>query len=162
MDRFLVTGGAGFIGTHVVRRLLAEGHGVRVLDNFDPFYAISIKRRNVEECVASSADGAFELLEGDFRDPETCRRAVDGVKGILHIGALAGVRPSIQEPARYMDVNVTGTQTLLAAVGERPGDRSSSRAALRCTGAIGRCRSRNRIRSTTRCRRMQRARRRVR
>jgi UDP-glucuronate 4-epimerase len=120
MNKILITGGAGFIGSQVALRLLGAGASVRVLDNFDPFYDPAIKRRNVETCAAAGA-GRFELLEGDFRDPGTCTRAVAGVDGIIHLGALAGVRPSIEEPVRYMDVNVTGTQTLLSALAARGG-----------------------------------------
>jgi UDP-glucuronate 4-epimerase len=118
MQTVLITGGAGFIGSHVARRLLGEGRRVRVLDNFDPFYAETIKRRNVELARAESA-ASYELVEGDFRDATVCRSALEGVDAVLHLGALAGVRPSIEQPIRYMDVNVTGTQTLLAATAER-------------------------------------------
>ncbi len=120
MSLFLVTGGAGFIGSHVVRRLLAAGHRVRVLDNFDPFYAESIKRRNVELAANAAGDGAFELVEGDLLDRDACERATAAVDGVVHLAALAGVRPSIAEPERYMRVNVAGTQTLLDSIRERP------------------------------------------
>lgn len=119
MAKILVTGGAGFIGNHVVRRLLGAGHSVRVLDSFDPFYAVSIKRQNVD-VTRGSAPERYELLEGDLRDPETCVRAVADTDGMIHLAALAGVRPSIRDPRRYMDVNVTGTQILLDAVRARP------------------------------------------
>jgi UDP-glucuronate 4-epimerase len=118
MQTVLVTGGAGFVGSHVARRLLEDGRRIRVLDNLDPFYAEAIKRRNVELC-RESAPAAFELVEGDFREPATCAAALDGVDAVIHLGALAGVRPSIEQPIRYMDVNVTGTQTLLSAVAAR-------------------------------------------
>lgn len=117
MNRILITGGAGFIGSHVSRKLMEMGHEIRVLDNFDPFYAPEIKRRNVDVLrEAASTPRAFELVEGDIRDSATCARVVDGVDGIVHIAALAGVRPSIADPVRYMDVNVRGTQTLLSAI----------------------------------------------
>lgn len=111
----LITGGAGFIGSHLASRLLQAGHSVRVLDNFDPFYDVALKRRNVAE-VAALAPSRFELLEGDIRDAAACQRAVDGVDVVVHLAALAGVRPSIQDPVRYMDVNVTGTQILLQQI----------------------------------------------
>ena len=110
--RILITGAPGFIGTHLSRRLIADGNTVVGLDNFDPFYDIEIKRRSVAELESS---GSFSLIEGDIRDPETCARAVSGVDGVVHLAALAGVRPSIQAPERYMDVNVHGTQILLNA-----------------------------------------------
>ncbi len=117
----LITGGAGFIGSHLATRLVQAGRAVRVLDNLDPFYDVALKRRNVVAVAgaASVAGGRFEFVEGDIRDRETCRRAVAGVDVVVHLAALAGVRPSIAEPSRYMDVNVTGTQTLLSAIDNR-------------------------------------------
>ncbi|MGE3173737.1 MAG: SDR family NAD(P)-dependent oxidoreductase [Planctomycetota bacterium] len=115
MERILVTGGAGFIGSHLGARLLARGCSVRVLDNLDPFYDPARKRRNLAQ-LAQQGGGRFEFLEGDIRDAEHCRRAVRGCDTIVHLAALAGVRPSIQDPVRYMDVNVTGTQLLLEQV----------------------------------------------
>jgi len=120
MDRVLVTGGAGFVGSHVVRALLDRGTAVTVLDNFDPFYDPAIKRRRVD-LLADTAGERLRCVEGDLRDAESCARAVDGATGVIHLAALAGVRPSIQSPARYMDVNVTGTQVLLEAIRECPG-----------------------------------------
>ncbi len=110
----LVTGAAGFIGTHLARRLLAAGDRIVGLDNFDPFYDLEIKRRNIAQLQDEGGE-AFRMIEGDIRDPDDCREAVRGVDGIVHLAALTGVRPSIQEPARYMDINVRGTQILLDA-----------------------------------------------
>ena len=115
MRSVLITGGAGFIGSHLGNRLLALGDSVRVLDNLDPFYAVALKRRNLEE-LAAAGGKRFEFLEGDLRDAAACGRAVEGVDVVVHLAALAGVRPSIQDPARYMDVNVTGTQVLLQQI----------------------------------------------
>lgn len=112
MQQVLITGGAGFIGSHLARRLLAEGTRVRVLDNLDPFYAPALKRRNLEE-LASSGGDRFAFHEGDLRDEDACHGAVEGADVVVHLAALAGVRPSLQDPARYMDVNVKGTQVLL-------------------------------------------------
>lgn len=120
MAQVLVTGGAGFIGSHAVRRLLDRGDSVRILDNFDPYYDPAIKHRRLE-FLMDAAEGRLTLIEGDLRRPEDCAAAVDGVDGVVHLAALAGVRPSIEAPARYMDVNVTGTQILLDAVRGRPG-----------------------------------------
>jgi UDP-glucuronate 4-epimerase len=123
MARILITGGAGFIGSHVAQRLLSRGDDVAILDNFDGFYPAAQKRRNVELVREAAAAGGrrCELLEGDIRDAPTCAKAVAGVDAVVHAAALAGVRPSIADPARYLDVNVTGTQVLLDAVGARPG-----------------------------------------
>jgi len=112
MQQVLITGGAGFIGSHLARRLLAEGARVRVLDNLDPFYDPALKRRSLKELAASGGE-RFTFQEGDLRDAEACRAAVEGADVVVHLAALAGVRPSLQDPARYMDVNVKGTQILL-------------------------------------------------
>ncbi|MFO1052104.1 MAG: NAD-dependent epimerase/dehydratase family protein [Planctomycetota bacterium] len=120
MAHILITGGAGFIGSQVAQRLLRSGQSVRVLDNFDPFYDVAIKRRNVERCAELARGAAiFEFVEGDFRERRTCADAVAKVDAVIHLGALAGVRPSIVEPVRYMDVNVSGTQTLLSVLQDR-------------------------------------------
>jgi UDP-glucuronate 4-epimerase len=114
----LITGGAGFIGSHLGLRLLAAGDRVRVLDNLDPFYDVAIKRRNLDELAAAGGQ-RFEFVQGDIRDAAACRSATAGATTVVHLAALAGVRPSIQDPVRYMDVNVTGTQTLLQQIGGR-------------------------------------------
>jgi UDP-glucuronate 4-epimerase len=113
--KFLITGGAGFIGSHVARRLLGRGDEVVILDNLDPFYDPRIKRRNLAELEQAAGD-ALAVVEGDIRSPEACAHAVRGVSAVIHLAALAGVRPSIADPVRYMDVNVVGTQVLLEAV----------------------------------------------
>ncbi len=112
MTRVLITGGAGFIGSHLAQRVLADGASVQVLDNLDPFYEPAIKHRNLDELRELGGD-RFTFVEGDLRDAAACRRAVEGADVIVHLAALAGVRPSLADPARYMDVNVTGTQVLL-------------------------------------------------
>ncbi len=107
----LVTGGAGFIGSHLCERLVAEGAEVVALDNFDPFYDVAIKRNNL---AALANEPAFELIEGDIRDPDALARAFDPAPDVVvHLAALAGVRPSIAAPDRYMDVNLVGTARLL-------------------------------------------------
>lgn len=115
MRRVLVTGGAGFIGTHVCQRLLDEGDAVTILDAFDAFYDPAIKRRNVEGLRGQGGDRC-RLVEGDVRDVAHCEDALHGADVVVHLAALAGVRPSLHAPARYMDVNVRGTQVLLEAM----------------------------------------------
>jgi UDP-glucuronate 4-epimerase len=113
-QRVLVTGAAGFIGSTLVDRLLAEGREVVGLDNFDPFYPELAKRRN----LASALDHArFRLVRGDIRDPEALARVFEpaGIDGVVHLAALAGVRPSLERPAVYADVNVHGTAAVLEA-----------------------------------------------
>jgi UDP-glucuronate 4-epimerase len=113
-DAVLVTGGAGFIGSHLVERLLAEGRRVVVLDSFDGFYDPALKRRNLEE---ASASDALRVVEGDIRDGELLDRLFesDPPGAVIHLAARAGVRPSIKDPALYTSVNLGGTTCLLEA-----------------------------------------------
>ncbi len=110
----LVTGGAGFIGSHLVERLLAEGHRVICLDNFDPFYDPSLKRGNVAQALR---DSKFRLIEGDLRDEGLIGKLFreEKIDTVAHLAARAGVRPSVQDPALYADVNIRGTIHLLEA-----------------------------------------------
>ena len=105
MKRYLVTGGAGFIGSHLVEELVRRGDKVRVLDNF-----MTGKRENIQPFLK-----AIELVEGDIRDLETCRRAAQGVDYLLHQAALPSVPRSIEDPRLSHDINVTGTVNLLLA-----------------------------------------------
>ncbi|MBJ94533.1 MAG: epimerase [Rickettsiales bacterium] len=111
--RLLLTGGAGFIGSHLLDALLAAGDQVTVIDNFNSYYDPAIKRSNLSRHLGGSA---FELIEGDVCDP-TVWESLDpdeGWRGILHIAARAGVRPSIEQPALYWQTNVEGTETALS------------------------------------------------
>jgi UDP-glucuronate 4-epimerase len=112
--RTLVTGGAGFIGSHLVDRLLADGHDVVALDNFDDFYA---KARKLANLTTASVSPRFRLAQIDIRDSSAVDRMVADFRpdAIVHLAARAGVRPSIEKPALYADVNVTGTVNLLNA-----------------------------------------------
>ncbi len=108
----LVTGAAGFIGSHVVDRLLADGQRVWGLDNFDPFYPRSIKESNLENARAHQQ---FRFAEGDLRD-DACLDDLfhEGhFDAVVHLAARAGVRPSIQAPDEYYDCNVMGSVRLL-------------------------------------------------
>lgn len=107
----LVTGVAGFIGSTLAERLLSEGRRVVGLDSFDPFYPQAQKRRNLRVALDSAA---FRLVEGDLRDPDALRRAFAAgpCDRVVHLAALAGVRPSLERPAEYADVNVRGTALL--------------------------------------------------
>lgn len=111
MTHVLVTGGAGFIGSHLVDRLLRERVRVTVLDNFDPFYDRTIKEQN----IAPHRDHReYRLVEADLRDFDGMRRTLSGdYDVIVHFAARAGVRPSIDDPLGCQDVNVKGTQNLL-------------------------------------------------
>jgi len=111
MKHALVTGGAGFIGSHLVDSLLGDGWHVTVLDNFDPFYPRAIKEQNI---AAHRLQGSYRLVVGDLRDLEGLRSQLSGpFDVIVHLAARAGVRPSIEDPTGYQDVNVTGTQNVL-------------------------------------------------
>jgi UDP-glucuronate 4-epimerase len=112
----LVTGHAGFIGSHLVDTLLAEGEEVVGLDNRDPFYPTAVKEGNL---AAARDHQGFLDLEGDIRDPAIYERIPPAVDRIVHLAALAGVRPSIREPARYQSVNLEGTTRLLEFARER-------------------------------------------
>jgi UDP-glucuronate 4-epimerase len=117
LSRILVTGGAGFIGSHLCEALLHCDHEVIALDNFDDFYDPAIKRGNLSDL---RGDKRLTLVEGDIRDGEL----VDGVLGrgvevLVHLAARAGVRPSIEQPLLYEDVNVRGTLVLLEACRRR-------------------------------------------
>jgi len=111
-EKVLVTGGAGFIGSHLVRRLLDEGYQVICLDNFDPYYDPLIKRKNIAEFMRVDK---FQLVEGDIRDGDLLKKIFAGndIKYLLHLAAKAGVRTSIEYALDYADVNVRGTVTLL-------------------------------------------------
>ena len=111
MKHALVTGAAGFIGSHLVDALLADRWQVTAFDNFDPFYDLAIKERNV---APHSRNPDYRLVRGDLRDLGTMRAELAGnYDVIVHLAARAGVRPSIQDPIGYQEVNVRGTQNLL-------------------------------------------------
>jgi UDP-glucuronate 4-epimerase len=107
----LVTGAAGFIGSHLVDSLLRDGHQVTALDNFDPFYARATKEQNIE---AHRQHAGWRLVEADLRDGDSMRQRLAGdFDVVVHLAAKAGVRPSVLDPISYQDVNVRGTQNLL-------------------------------------------------
>ncbi len=106
----LVTGGAGFIGSHLVEHLLSDGHKVTILDNLDPFYDPELKLENISACRDHPS---FRWLDTDIRDADCTADLEDVYDVIVHIAAKAGVRPSIANPAGYYETNVTGTLHLL-------------------------------------------------
>ena len=117
--KVLVTGGAGFIGSHLCEALLARGDEVTVLDNFNDFYDPAIKRGN-----AALLTGA-RIVEGDIRDEELVNQLFEegSFDAVVHLAAMAGVRPSLKDPLLYQDVNLRGTMVLLEATRKNPGTR---------------------------------------
>lgn len=119
LKNVLVTGGAGFIGSHLCERLLREGQKVICLDNFDSFYDPNIKMKNVEEIIKKFPDQS-ELVTGDIRNRDHLQETFkkNRIDLVVHLAARAGVRPSIAEPLLYQDVNICGTIVLLEACKE--------------------------------------------
>jgi len=113
----LITGGAGFIGSHLTRRLLERGDRITVLDNFNDFYDPARKRANVAPFLEAPHRDRYRLVEGDIRDADL----VDGLFAegsfdcVVHLAARAGVRPSLEQPILYEEVNCIGTLRLLEA-----------------------------------------------
>lgn len=115
-ERVLVTGSAGFIGSHVASALLGRGARVVGVDNFDPYYAVERKRRNHARLSAAHGD-AFRAYEMDVTDRGALEGVMreHGITGVIHLAAKAGVRPSIEDPCGYAVANVVGTQSVLSA-----------------------------------------------
>jgi UDP-glucuronate 4-epimerase len=113
MKKILVTGGAGFIGSHLVDRLLAEGDWeVTVVDDFNDFYDPSIKHANIQEHLTNAN---YRLVEADIRDYDALTSAINdaNLDCIVHLAARAGVRPSLTQPRLYVETNINGTMNLL-------------------------------------------------
>ncbi len=120
MDRVLLTGGAGFIGSHLAERLLRDGIDVVVFDNLDPYYDVRLKRKNLQAVEgAAQADGAGEYIyvDGDVTDLPALKDVVrhHGPEAIFHEAAQAGVRASVDDPYKPNRVNVEGTMNVLVA-----------------------------------------------
>ncbi len=105
MSKYLVTGGAGFIGSNIVKKLLEDGHFVRVLDNL-----ATGKRKNIEPFLSQ-----IEFIEGDFTDLEVCKKAVKGMDYVLHQGAIPSVPRSVDDPLKTNNANILGTLNMLVA-----------------------------------------------
>ena len=116
MSRILLTGGAGFIGSHVGQALLARGDELCVLDNFNDFYAPALKRANLAHLAGA------RIVSGDIRDQELVAGlfARGNFDAVIHLAAMAGVRPSLENPLLYQDVNVRGTLILLEELRRSP------------------------------------------
>ncbi|MBZ0173612.1 MAG: GDP-mannose 4,6-dehydratase [Phycisphaerales bacterium] len=118
-ERVVVTGSAGFIGSHTVAGLLAGGADVLGLDNFDPFYERSIKEHNetLNRAAGRNGSGSYRFAEVDLAEPDAFRAAIGPFRptGVIHLAAKAGVRPSIDDPPAYCRANVTATSEVLEA-----------------------------------------------
>ncbi len=112
-ENILVTGGAGFIGSHLVDALLAAGHNVRVLDALEPQVHGGLRDRGEKPDYLNAE---AEFIQGDIRDPEAVRKALEGVDVLFHEAALVGVGQSMYQIARYTDVNAGGTAVLLQVI----------------------------------------------
>lgn len=110
--KILITGAAGFIGSHLSENLLNEGHQIVGFDNFDPFYDRAVKEHNLEKSLSNEL---FTLIEGDLNNSGDMKNLFSGQEYdvVIHLAAKAGVRPSIENPLDYTKVNINGTQNLL-------------------------------------------------
>ena len=112
MTTYLITGGAGFIGSSLSKRLLEQGNKAIAIDNFCDFYSEKIKENNVKELLKNKN---FKLYRADIRDRQAISKIFkeNNIEIVMHLAAMAGVRPSIENPCLYQDVNCMGTQNIL-------------------------------------------------
>ncbi len=110
----LITGGAGFIGSHLADRLLEKGENIVVIDNFDPYYHVEIKKRNISHNLRKKN---YKFLEKDIADLQSLKKIIseENIDVIVHLAAKAGVRPSVEDPHSYSRVNIEGTLNILNA-----------------------------------------------
>jgi UDP-glucuronate 4-epimerase len=114
-EYILITGGAGFIGSNLCESLLQKSKNIIVLDNFNDYYDPKIKQQNVDDLKVYSKDNNFKIIYGDIRDDIILEDIFNeySINKVIHLAAYAGVRPSLEDPVIYSDVNITGTINLL-------------------------------------------------
>lgn len=141
--RVLVTGAAGFIGSHCCERLLELGAQVVGLDNFDAFYGRQLKAANLgavreaaDRARVAHASARFDFIEGDLSDRAAIDRAVGGCTSVIHLAAKAGVRPSIQDPAGYTTANILGTVNVLEACSHGAGKGTVDRCVVASSSSV--------------------------
>jgi UDP-glucuronate 4-epimerase len=110
LSKFLLTGCAGFIGSHVAELLLTQGHSIIGIDNFDSFYPRELKEKNISSFINNPN---FTLIESDITDKKTYSLLPTDFDFVIHLAAKAGVRPSIEDPESYVKTNILGTQNIL-------------------------------------------------
>jgi len=115
-QKILITGTAGFIGSHVTEHFLNNGYFVYGIDNFDSFYSRSIKERNLSSIISHPQ---FNFVEGDLTDARVLAKLPQGITSVIHLAAKAGVRPSIQNPSVYIQHNIIGTWNILEWMKDR-------------------------------------------
>lgn len=118
MEWILVTGGAGFIGSHTCERLIEDGYGVCIVDNLNDFYDVGLKRENlkcIEHSAKNAAGGVLKIYETDIRNMQDMESifAEHNFAAVIHLAAYAGVRPSIENAPLYIEVNINGTVNIL-------------------------------------------------
>lgn len=123
--KILVTGGAGFIGGHLAESFARDGHDVTVLDNLEPYYDLGIKEHNIDAGreAATETDGTYEFIEGTVTNADLVKDLTKTADAIYHQAAQAGVRKSVEEPAKVNEYNVTGTVNVLEAARQNDVDR---------------------------------------
>jgi len=152
--KILVTGGAGFIGSHLCEELIRQKRSVVCVDNFNDYYNPLIKRKNIENLLFQ--DG-FDLIETDILDFTAMKKIYQkhSFTAIVHLAARAGVRPSIQQPLLYEEVNVKGTMNLLELSRQFKVPKFILASSSSVYGTNKRCHLMNRIMLITRCPLMQ-------